>query len=228
MTTPAPPATAPPPTPTPSSVPADTVLAAALSSVLSSALTPEQALGMTLRYFRVARISPAAMLPALQLVMSMPLERTGASGPASLEAIRLNTLRRAQYAVMAARRLTSSILTARSRGLTARDAVAQAIPAERRYFGQHIEAAWVRARAAAQVDSAAADFGPVLGWNTVRDRRTSPECRAAGGKNFRADVMPAIGWPGAVHNHCRCYAGPPVPGARMIPSAYSSVRMVPA
>jgi uncharacterized protein with gpF-like domain len=140
--------------------------------------------------------------------------------------IRLNALRRAQFTVMAARRLTSSILTARSRGQTARQALAEALPRERRYFGQHIEAAWQRARAAAQVDSTAASYGPVLGWYTVRDRRTSAECLAANGKNFRADVMPAIGWPGAVHNHCRCYPGPPVPGARMLSSTYSPARMV--
>jgi hypothetical protein len=220
------PTTAPPPAQSPPTATADLVLAAALSSVLLQALTPEQAMGMTLSFCRDARISPAAMVPALQLVMSMPLERTGASGPASLAAIRVNALRRAQFTVASARRLTSTILTARSRGETVRSALAAALPAERRYFGQHIEAAWLRARAAAQVDSAASALGPVLGWYVVRDRRTSAECLAAGGKNFRADVMPAIGWPGAVHNHCRCYAGPAFAGARMIPSAYSPVRMV--
>jgi hypothetical protein len=234
MSTPAQPAaaTATAPTAPPSQSPptgtaaADTVLAAAMSSVLLEAVNPEIAMGMSLSYCRAARIYPAAWLQTLKLVMSMPQERTGASGPASLAAIRVNTLRRAQYAVAAGHRLTSSILMARSRGETLRDALAKALPAERRYFGQHIEAAWTRARAAAQVDSAAQTFGPVLGWYVVRDRRTSAECLRAGGRNFRADVMPAIGWPGAVHNHCRCYAGPAFQGARMIPSAYSPVRMV--
>lgn len=225
MTTPAPPA-APPASAAVTA--AETALAIQIASSLVQALTPEQALSQVLPAIRHLAITPAAMLPVLQLVMSMPQEVTGAAGPASLSAIRENHLRRAQFAIAAGRRITADLRLARSRGETARAAIAEALPRERRYFGQHAEAGWLRARAAAQVDSAAGMYGPVLGWRTVRDRRTSAECLAAGGKNFRADMRPAIGWPGAVHNHCRCYPGAPFRGARMIPSAYSTARMVPA
>jgi len=71
-------------------------------------------------------------------------------------------------------------------------------------------------RAAAQVDTAVMDHGLLLGWHSVNDRRTSPECRAANRHNFRADDMPLIGFPGAVHPHCRCWPGAPFPGAPMV------------
>ena len=213
MTTPVPPAAVP--------VSAVTSAAAAelafqLATTLLQAVNAEQALAKTLKYSRPLHISPAAMHSSIQLVMSMPQEVTGASGPASLTVIRENHLRRAQFAVSSARRLTSEILSARSRGGTARSAIADALPRERRYFSQHIEAAWNRARAAAQVDQAFYAYGPLLGWYSVRDRTTSAECRAAHGGNFYVEYPPAIGWPGSVHPHCRCYPGVPVPGGRML------------
>jgi hypothetical protein len=213
MTTPAPPAAA---AATVATAAAESGLALQLATTLLNAVNAEQALARTLKYSRPLHISPAAMLSAIQMVMSMPQEVTGASGPASLAVIQENHLRRAQFAVSSARRLTSSILTARSRGGTARSAIASAMPAERRYFGQHIEAAWTRARAAAQVDSAYQAYGPLLGWYSVNDSRTSAECRAANRGNFFVDAPPAIGWPGSVHPHCRCYPGVPVPGGRML------------
>jgi hypothetical protein len=212
MTTPIPPAGA--------ATAASSVLAAQLASALLNAVSPEQALGRILKYSRAARISPAAMLASLQLVMSMPQELTGASGPASMAVIRENHLRRAQFAIATGQRMTSAILSARSRGETARSAIADTLPRERRYFGQHIEAAWNRARAAAQVDQAYFAYGNLLGWYSVRDRSTSPECRAAHGGNFTVDAPPAIGWPGSVHPHCRCWPGAPVPGGRMLASFY--------
>jgi uncharacterized protein with gpF-like domain len=69
------------------------------------------------------------------------------------------------------------------------------------------------------VDTAVMQVGLLLGWNTVIDSHTSPECLAANGHNFRADHMPKIGYPGAVHPHCRCYAGPPRPGANLLAAA---------
>lgn len=213
MTTPVPPAAVPAAALTAG---ADALLAAQLATALLQAVSPEQVMARTLRYSRAAGISPAAMVTALQLVMSMPQEVTGASGPASLAAIRENHLRRAQFAIASGRRMTTAVLSARSRGGTARSALADALPAERRFFGQHIEAAWNRARAASQVDSAYQTYGGLLGWYSLRDRSTSPECRAAHGGNFSVDRPPAIGWPGSVHLHCRCYPGAPVPGGRML------------
>ena len=201
-------------------------LVLALAPLLLDGLLTAGTVLVTIRsYCLRSRIQPAAMLAVLQVLMSFPPEKTGASGSASLQVIRLNTLRRAQFAVSAARRVTSDILLARSRGVTARQALAEAIPRERRWFSQHIAAGWQRATAAAQVDLAAASYGDVLGWNAVHDAHTSAECRAADGRNFSVHAMPRIGWPGAVHLHCRCYPGPAHIGARMLPSTYEPARI---
>lgn len=102
-------------------------------------------------------------------------------------------------------------------------ALEEAKLAEERFFELHLRAEERRMRAAALVDMAShlnTDREPrdLLGWRAVIDAKTTPECRAANGCNFRADRMPAIGWPGSVHRACRCSAGPPVPGAPLLPS----------
>lgn len=205
---------------------ADTALVLILAPLLLDGLATAGTVLVTIQsYCRRSRILPAAMLAVLQELMSFPPERTGASGSASLQVIRLNALRRSQFAVMAGHRVTSDLLLARSRGQTARQALAEAIPRERRWFSAHIAASWQRAVAAAQVDLAAASYGPLLGWYTVRDSRTSAECMAADGRNFSPEAMPRIGWPGAVHPHCRCYPGPAHIGARMLPSTYEPARI---
>lgn len=103
-------------------------------------------------------------------------------------------------------------------------ALALAKEAEERYFDLHLVAEERRMRAAALQDMAARlnvdrVHPELLGWRAVLDDRTTPECRWAHGRNFRADRMPVIGWPGAVHVHCRCSPGPAIPGAPLIPSA---------
>ena len=101
---------------------------------------------------------------------------------------------------------------------------------ERGYFFRHVAAEERRIRAAALVDVTSRLLGdrteeqtvervPLLGWRSVVDQRTTPECRWANGKNFRADRIPVIGVPGAVHPRCRCTSGPPIRGAALIPSA---------
>lgn len=228
MTTPAQPAAAPATqqTPPPGDSAADTALVLVLAPLLLDGLpTAGIVLGTIRSYCRRSRIQPAAMYGVLQVLTSFPPERTGASGSASLQVIRLNALRRAQFAVMAGHRVTSDLLSARSRGETVSQALARALPRERRWFSAHIQASWQRATAAMQVDMAALSYGPVLGWYAVHDAHTSAECRAADGRNFRADAMPRIGWPGAVHPHCRCYPGPAHIGARMLPSTYEPARI---
>jgi hypothetical protein len=205
---------------------ADAALVAALAAALLTAATPEIALGTILSFSRTSRVQPAVMLWSIRLVMSFPPETLGAAGSASLMAQRQNYLRRAQFALAAARRGMAAIREARSQGRSASSALAELLPKERRYFAQHLDAIRNRAQAAMDVDMAALRYGPLLGWNTIHDSRTSPECAAADGKNFRADVQPRIGWPGAVHLHCRCYPGPARIGARMLPSVYEPARMV--
>ncbi len=227
MTTPA---SAPPQQPSATMAVADTALVAALASALATAVTPMAALTSLLPFFRTSRVQPASMLAVLDMVMSFPPERTGVAGSASLVTSRENALRRAQFALAAGRRVTRDLAGARSHGQPLHQALADAIARERRYFGQHLDAMWNRARAAAQVDLAVMTYGNLIGWNTVLDARTSAECRAADGKNFEATAQPLIGWPGAVHPHCRCYPGPPVRGARMLASAHRIPvrRLVPA
>jgi len=129
---------------------------------------------------------------------------------------------RAMYLVAAADRLA----LAGGLGASPKQAAAQA--QEARYFLRHLEAEDRRMRSAALQDTAAllnadretpsTDRAELLNWRAVMDDRTTFECRMADGKNFRADKMPLVGWPGAVHVHCRCSAGPEVPGAPLLPS----------
>ena len=192
---------------------------AVIATALVTAVTAAAALTAVAVLLKPRKIDRRAMLVALTVVMEMPPEQTGVTGSATISASRTNLVRRAQFALNAARRLTSDVFEARARGEGIRTALAAGMARERRYFGQHRDAIWQRSQAAQQVDMAAWSYGDLLGWNTVLDARTSADCRAANGKNFYASSVPLIGYPGSVHPHCRCYAGPPRPGARMLPSA---------
>lgn len=110
--------------------------------------------------------------------------------------------RHAAYLVTAARRLSQG----------------GSLDAERRYLAQHLNAERTRREAAQRVDDAAARHGEVLGWKSVRDDRTTPECRAADGNNFSAIKPPAIGYPGTLHGgSCRCKPVGPHPDGGMLP-----------
>lgn len=84
---------------------------------------------------------------------------------------------------------------------------------ERKYYQQHLEIQSKRASAARAADRLVARHGNILGWYTVLDNRTSPECKQAHGKNFDVTRRPSIGFPGSVHPSCRCKPGPPHRGA---------------
>lgn len=192
---------------------------AVIATALVTALTAAAALHAVAALLKPRQIDRRAMLVALLVVMEMPPETTGVAGSATLNASRTNLIRRAQFALNASKRLTRDVFDARARGEGIRTALAAGMARERRYFGQHRDAIWQRSMAAMNVDMAARDYGDLLGWRTVLDSRTSADCRAANGKNFYASSPPLIGYPGSVHPHCRCYAGPPRIGARMLPSA---------
>lgn len=164
-------------------------------------------------------ITALALRGALAITLALPPDRLGALGPATMTVLRLNAMRRAQYLLSAAERIQASLAEAQAKGASIADALDSAISSERRYYGQHLVAGWNRMTSAARVDTAAGQHGLLLGWRAIFDSRTSPECRAADGKNFRADRMPLIGYPGMVHPHCRCFPGRPFAGARMLPSA---------
>lgn len=173
------------------------------------------------------RITPAAAHAAARLILATPLDTARPRGPASHATQRLNLLRRAQYTVNAARRLTHATLnptTTAGRHRTPWQRLAHALRQEHRYLRQHRHATRNRARAAEHADTVGRTRGApdpttrrpgvIVGWYATLDDRTSSECRAAHGSNFRLTEPPAIGLPGTVHPHCRCTAGPPWPTRR--------------
>ena len=198
----------------PQQQPSQQQLAVAAASALAVAGTVTEAAIILGPAFAAMKIKHAALEAALEVVLGHPPDAEGFYGPATAKIARLNLMRRAQFLVASARRMSAGLVRAVSGGQ--RWDVAGAISGERRFYGQHMMSSWARMRAAAQVDTASMEHGRLLGWYTVLDAKTSPECIAANRHNFWADDMPAIGYPGAVHLNCRCMPGPPVPGAALV------------
>jgi len=192
---------------------------ATVATVLASAVTVAAALAMLMPLLYFQRMREVEVRSILHIVMGHPPEASGITGPATERIWRLNLIRRAQFVVAAALRLHRDVDGAVSRRENPLTALLAGVERERRYYALHLAAGWNRTEAAAKVDTAVMELGLLLGWNTVRDSRTSRECLLADGRNFRADQMPKIGYPGMVHPHCRCYAGPPRPGAKLLPAA---------
>lgn len=213
--------------PPPPSAQQDTQLALAAAEALSAAVTVAGALGVIGPAAAAAGIGPLAISGALSVVMAMPGDRAGFYGPATHTIARVNLARKAQFVVASSRRLQADVIRGRSEDQPLYSVLADAITRERRFYGQHLIAGWGRENAAARVDSASMSYGRLLGWYSVHDPRTSPECRAADRHNFYADQMPAIGYPGMVHPHCRCMPGMPVDGAPMVGSNRPVRRRVP-
>lgn len=134
--------------------------------------------------------------------------RLRGTGDAARAVQRAELYYRAAYIANATRRINSKL----EADLTLREATA----AERTYYMQHELARRNRQNAAQAVDAAAGVYGALLGWHTHRDDRTTPECRAADGNNFRVGEPPRIGYPGSVHMYCRCSPGPPFARGRSV------------
>lgn len=138
-------------------------------------------------------------------------------GPMQKAAERQGWMWRAVYVLGAADRLQEA------KDLTHAESV------EIGYFARHVAAEHRRIRSAALVDVTSrlledrteeqSEKAPLLGWRAHIDEKTTPECKWANGRNFRADRPTVIGIPGSVHPRCRCTSGPPVKGAPLIPSA---------
>ena len=206
----------------------DGQLALAVTTVLATAVTVDAAVAALSVAFIAAGVTRRALAGALTVIMSFPPDMAGAHGPATLAIARLNQVRRAQFAVASARRIQAALAAARSSDQSQVQALLDALSRERRYYGQHLQAIWNRAGAAARTDSAAMMYGDVLGWNAMMDSRTSRECAAADGRNFWASQMPLIGYPGMVHPHCRCWPSMAHPGAAFLPTAAGRRRLVAA
>lgn len=204
----------PPPPP-----PSDADLAAATAVALGAAATVDAASAALAVLYSRAGVERPALQGALQIVMAMPPEAYGIAGPATAQVAYLNQVRRGQMVLAIGRRLTGNMRDARSENRSVLRALLDGVDRERRYFGQHRDAIWTRAKAAMAVDMAAMEHGLLLGWHAHDDDRTTPDCRDADGKNFRADSMPLIGFPGTVHARCRCEPVGPYPGAPLLPSS---------
>lgn len=204
----------------------DAALAVAVAALLAgltvSGAYAASAAGMLALLKARFRLSSAA-LQALGSVLSMVTEHpatvSGGNGPASAQTRSMNAARRAQYVIAASKRVLGAAREARAKGESVPGAVADALATERRYYQLHLAAMKNRANAAAETDKAAAKYGKLLGWNAVLDGHTSPECRSANGWNYYASSMPDIGYPGGVHDACRCSPSAPHPGGKLLPGS---------
>lgn len=167
------------------------ILAAILAAGLSVTAT-QQAIAAALAPYGVTAGAAGA---AYRLVRAAEQRaaRFG-DGPAMAANRKAGHVYRAMYLLNAARRIASSPKPLR-----------EALADESRFFRQHVAAQRRRDSAAEFVDTLGS---PWFRWHAVIDSRTSADCRAANERIFRADRMPAIGWPGAVHPNCRCFPEP--------------------
>jgi hypothetical protein len=196
----------------------DAALAVAIAALLLTALSVAALIAALRARFALSALAWRALGAVLAFVLASPPPVTGIIGPASEQTARMNAARRAQYVLAATRRVATAAREARAKGQPMTEAIQAQVAREQRWYSAHQAAMWNRARAAGQTDIAAAEHGDLLGWNTVLDSRTSAECRAADGWNYYASAMPDIGFPGATHEHCRCFPSAPHPGSRLLPS----------
>jgi hypothetical protein len=142
---------------------------------------------------------------------------------------------RAAFLLNSARRVQNAVDAARLNGQDEAQARIDAATTERRHAAAHEAAVENRRRAAQAVDAAARNGGRMgtdanglpamlVGWYSRHDSKVSPECLAADGTVFPVNRPPAIGWPGAVHPHCRCRPGPARPFARFTDDATAGMR----
>lgn len=200
---------------------AETAVLAAITVVLLAGVTPDQATRMLAPLLAPFGIPGPVVAVAVGLVVPHVYPpQFGQPASAAGWAYRTEPARHAAYLLRAAQRLTDRIGPAAYRVGAATveqqgEAVARVIrpgdiDRERTYLRQHLEAGRLRREAAQRVDAEAAVRGPWLGWWATLDSRTTGECRAAHGHNFRVDQPPSIGYPGMPHGGtCRCRPGVP-------------------
>ena len=226
MTTPVPPRQqsppAQPPPPQPPPPPSgldDPALAVTVAAVLAGGLLAAEVIAA----LKARGVLTAAELGAFSQVLgdvtAHPPPVTGVIGHASEHAARVNTARRTQYVLAAAKRVMGAARDARSKGEPVTAATRKQLATEQRYYAAHQAAMWQRAAAAGKIDMEAAVHGRLLGWYSVRSKTTTPECLEADGHNFYVDNPPDIGLPGIVHVNCKCFPGPPHPGGRLLPGS---------
>jgi hypothetical protein len=182
----------------------------ALTVILLSGMTVDAMTAAAAPLMAPLGVTATALKLALGLtLLNRPSATAGIpTGPATLQVWATEPVRRAAYLLSAAQRLEAN----------------PDLAAERVNLGRHLDAAKARTVAASRVDVAARSFGTELGWYSVRDSVTTPECRVAHGSNFQAARAPMIGYPGTPHGGtCRCLPGPPFKDARSVDQATRGV-----
>lgn len=76
-------------------------------------------------------------------------------------------------------------------------------------YRKHVRADGQRLFGLQRLRAATNAYGPVVGWYSVLDDRTTEECRYMHGRNFDPREPPEAGLPGITHVNCRCRPGPP-------------------
>lgn len=197
----------------------DAALAVAVAALLLTAISVVALIAAIRIRFALSAIAWQALGAVLTFVMASPPPVTGIIGAASEQTGRMNAARRAQYVLAATRRVIVAVREARSKGQPVGDAIRAQIAREQRWYSAHQAAMWNRAAAAGKIDMEAAVYGPLLGWYAKRDKSTTADCLKADRHNFYVTAPPDIGLPGiGPHVGCRCEAGPPWPGALLLPS----------
>lgn len=157
-------------------------------------------------YLRIAT-APGATYPSQQAALTGMRKELRAIGASRAEAedmvsISSRTMStpefRAAYLVNAVQRLSESD-----------KAHTQNVLGELNNYRKHVRADNQRVYGAQRLQAAVNSYGPLLGWYSVVDERTTPECLAMNGKNFNPEDPPAAGLPGVTHVNCRCRPGPP-------------------
>lgn len=184
-----------------------TVILAAVVAALIAGASANSIIGLLSRLAGMSVEALSYLLrrdEPLHEIIEVPRPDTGAWSEPQYQQFNQNIHRRASYLINAGRRLTRGLRTGQLDGMRT------AYEAEQRYWQQHRRAARNRHESARLVGEAMERISQVrLGWYAVLDERTSGECRRAHGRNFDPQRIPRIGYPGSVHEHCRCRVGTP-------------------
>jgi len=113
----------------------------------------------------------------------------------------------------------------------------RALATEQRYFRMHEQARKHRLDMVTMTQRIGQRFGEtvtspsgatrtLVGWYHNPLIQNDAECLAASGHNFYAEEGTKLGFPGAVHLGCGCYAGPPIEGAGMVNDVLAGVSSI--
>lgn len=127
-----------------------------------------------------------------------------------------------QARARAAYLVTATIRLAKAYATGDLDTVTKAKAREDKLLTAHKDAVAHRDEQLKQLADAVAGTEPdadgrvLMGWYGDDNPNQCARCAAADGRNFDALAPPPIGWPGWVHPHCFCEAGPPHKSAKLV------------